>query len=84
MHTPYCCPNCKTNRSRFNFIKQIPQAVKLDPHSGEIVAEYRDTELDPFHIPYRGPNYKIQCATCGLIEDERSFSQFALHQQMKP
>jgi hypothetical protein len=76
MTTPYRCPNCKTNRSRFNLIQQVPQSVKMDPSSGEIIHEYLLNELEPFHLPYNGPDYKVQCAACGLIEDERTFIKF--------
>lgn len=79
MSTPYRCPNCKTNRSRFNLIQQVPQAIKMNPQSGEIVHEYTSNELEPFHLPYKGPEYKVQCAACGLIEDERTFIKFGEH-----
>lgn len=76
MSTPYRCPNCRTNCSRFNLIEQVPLSVKMDPHSGDIVHEYAKGELEPFHLPYNGPHYKVQCAACGLIEDERTFIKF--------
>jgi hypothetical protein len=79
MSTPYRCPNCKTNRTRFNMITQVPQSVKLNPQSGEIVQQYTSDELEPFHLPYKGPELKIQCATCGLIEDEKTFAKFGEH-----
>ncbi len=69
MTAPYRCPNCKTNRARFNLIKQIPLSVKKDPQTGNIVEEYTQNELSPFHTPYHGPNLKVQCASCRLIED---------------
>ncbi|MFS0863251.1 DNA alkylation repair protein [Fredinandcohnia sp. 179-A 10B2 NHS] len=72
MSEPYLCPNCKSNRTRFNIIEQVAKAVKVDPQNGEIIQEYTDN-LDPFHVPYRGPEYKVQCGVCGLIEDERLF-----------
>ncbi len=73
---PYCCPNCKTNRSRFNIIQQVSQSVKLDPKTGDVVQQYESGHLDPFHLDYKGPDYKVQCASCGLVEDERMFVKF--------
>lgn len=78
MPGPYLCPNCKTNRSRFNMIEQIPKPVKLDPVTGDLMEEYADAAmLDPFHIGYNGPQYKIQCGACGLVEEEEMFAKRA-------
>jgi hypothetical protein len=76
LNTPYRCPNCKTNRSRFNIINQVSRSVKMDPQTGEVMQEFSNENLDPFHIPYNGPEYKVQCGTCGLVEDERMFIKF--------
>lgn len=76
MNTPYCCPNCKTNRSRFNIIKQDVQSVKMDPRTGDLLEEYAREQLSPFHLAYNGPEKRVQCASCGLIEDEKTFIKF--------
>ncbi|KZZ84239.1 MULTISPECIES: hypothetical protein [Bacillaceae] len=77
MTSPYLCPNCKTNRSRYHILEQNPQAVKLNPQSGEIMEQYDSSSLDPFHLPYKGTSKRVQCGSCGLIEDEQSFIKFA-------
>ncbi|AMA73129.1 MULTISPECIES: hypothetical protein [Aneurinibacillus] len=77
MNTPYLCPRCKTNRTRFAIMDQIPRYVKMNPQSGEVVQEYAANELDPFHMPYQGSTRRIQCGACGLIEDEQTFIAMA-------
>lgn len=73
----YRCPHCRTNRTRFNIIEQMPTAVKLDPDSGQIVETYVNSQdAGPFHTIYSGPERRIQCAACGLVEDERTFIKF--------
>ncbi|AND41070.1 DNA alkylation repair protein [Cytobacillus firmus] len=76
MNSPYRCPNCKTNRSRFNIIQQVPQSIKMDPQTGNVLEEYSSEQLSPFHMPYKGPDKRVQCAACGLVEDERTFIKF--------
>ncbi|SFI79392.1 DNA alkylation repair protein [Thermoflavimicrobium dichotomicum] len=79
LSVPYLCPACGTNRSRFNLIKQVVQAVKKDPHTGEIM-EYIN-ENDPLQYTYRGENYRVQCGVCGMIEAEELFIRNAQRQQ---
>lgn len=69
----YQCPTCKA-KSRFNIIEQVATPVKVNLNNGEL--EKVDM-LGPFHLAYNGPEKKIQCATCGLIEDEIRFTKMA-------
>ncbi|NWO13124.1 DNA alkylation repair protein [Virgibacillus sp.] len=77
MQAPYCCPNCKTNKTRFNKIDQVANPMKMDAQTGEIVETYETNQVETFHIMYKGPKFKIQCAACGVIEDETTFIQYA-------
>ncbi|MFX3625376.1 MAG: DNA alkylation repair protein [Ectobacillus sp.] len=74
---PMLCPSCKTNRTRFNMIEQNARPVKVDPQTGDIQEEYSGETAGPFHLLYHGPSYKVQCATCGLIENPEMFIKMA-------
>jgi len=79
MAQQYCCPNCKTNRSRFNMIEQIAKPIKIDPYTGTIIKDYTDGDVEAFHITYTGPEYRIQCGVCGTIGEEYTFIQYAVY-----
>ncbi len=51
--------------------------MKMDAQTGEIVETYETNQVETFHIMYQGPKFKIQCAACGVIEDETTFIQYA-------
>jgi hypothetical protein len=71
----YSCPSCQA-RSRFNVIEQVAKPVKLDVQTGD-AKELNEPE--PFHIQYKGPDIRIQCASCGTIEEEIRFIKMAEH-----
>jgi hypothetical protein len=79
MAYPYLCPTCKSNRMRFTIIEQTPRYVRLDPQSGDVVAQLAADELDAFHQPYRGDSYMVQCGICGTTESEERFIKMAQH-----
>jgi len=81
MSSPYACPVCKTNRMRFTIIEQTPRYIRLHPQTGEVVAELSPEQLDPFHTPYRGDSFMVQCGVCGTIESEERFVKMAQHTQ---
>ena len=83
MANAYHCPNCKTNRTRFNIVEQHPKIVKLDSESGEVIGEYSNETAEPFHLTYKGPNVKVQCGVCGLLEDEEMFVKYATYSRRK-
>lgn len=81
MSHPYLCPNCKTNHSRFNIIEQVATPVKLHPQTGELVESYTNGNAGVFHKTYDGPNCRVQCASCGLVETEENFIKYAEYNQ---
>lgn len=81
MSKPMLCPVCRTNRTRFTMIEQTPRYLRVDPQSGQVIAELKSEELDVFHQPYKGDPYLIQCGVCGTIESEERFVKMAQHMQ---
>ncbi|MCM3080278.1 hypothetical protein [Brevibacillus invocatus] len=81
MTRPLLCPTCKSNRMRFTVIEQTPRYMRLDPQSGEVVAELSSDQLDAFHQPYKGEPFMIQCGVCGTTEPEERFVKMAQHMQ---
>ncbi|MBO9129214.1 DNA alkylation repair protein [Bacillus sp. 165] len=79
---PMLCPSCKTNRTRFNMIEQKVKAVKLNPQTGSVVEEFAEENAGPFHMAYQGPAYRVQCAACGLIENQETFVKHAQHHSL--
>ncbi|HET7627254.1 MAG TPA: DNA alkylation repair protein [Bacillales bacterium] len=74
MQGPYLCPSCGSNRALYNHIQQVAVSMKLDPETGETIEEYENrSDMLPYHFPYQGPEFLIQCGVCGLIAEEQRF-----------
>jgi hypothetical protein len=75
---PMLCPQCKTNRTRFNMIEQSAFPVKLDALTGEVEKDYQgEPFIDPLHMTYHGPHFLIQCGTCSYIGEEITYVKAA-------
>jgi hypothetical protein len=48
----------------------------MDPKTGGIIEQYGNEASDLFHISFKGPEYRVQCGACGLVEDETTFLKF--------
>ncbi len=71
---PYACPNCH-NKMRFHICEQNPVSVKLDPQSGEVMANI--DQGDPMAHPYKGESRLVECAICGQSGTETLFIKTA-------
>ncbi|KIL39256.1 hypothetical protein SD70_21565 [Gordoniibacillus kamchatkensis] len=63
---PYFCPNCRSNRVKFNIISSYSQKFLKDAVTGAV------NELgEPAPIEQGEPN--IQCQVCGFMGNELRF-----------
>lgn len=67
---PYFCPNCRSNRVKFNLITTHSQAFMKDPRNGTITEMANDEFL-----PNMDPD--IQCRVCFFIGNELRFIKLA-------
>lgn len=63
---PYFCPNCRSNRVKFNIISSSSQRVMKDALTGEVMSmeepqEMADTEAT------------IQCLVCNFVGNEMRY-----------
>ncbi|WP_026689601.1 hypothetical protein [Alteribacter aurantiacus] len=73
MQQTYMCPSCKA-KTRFNVIDQVVTSVMWNGEEGS----YEEVERQaPFHLAYQGPDKRVQCGSCGLVEDEIRFRKMA-------
>ncbi|MDB5052104.1 MAG: hypothetical protein JWM44_154 [Bacilli bacterium] len=63
---PYYCPNCRSNRVKFNLITTHSQKFMKDAVSG-LITEMAVDEVMPDHEP------DIQCRVCSFIGNEMRF-----------
>ncbi|MGG1551123.1 MULTISPECIES: hypothetical protein [Paenibacillus] len=63
---PYFCPNCRSNRIKFNVITSYAQSFLKDAHSGMIM-EFTDPNMIAEQEPI------IQCLICSFSGNEMRF-----------
>jgi hypothetical protein len=67
---PYFCPNCRSNRVKFNLITTHSQAFMKDARNG-IITEMANDEFLPNMDP------EIQCRVCSFVGNELRFIKLA-------
>lgn len=65
MVQPYYCPNCRSNRVKFSFIRQSSQDIIKDAVTGEITEQLSTVELDQ--------PLQVRCRVCQYTGDEMRF-----------
>lgn len=63
---PYFCPNCRSNRVKFNMVTTYSQSFMKDAITGAV-----SVREDPLPIAEAEPN--IQCRVCGFTGNELRF-----------
>lgn len=63
---PYFCPNCRSNRVKFNVVTTYSQSFMKDALSG-VVSLSEEARI----VPEPEPN--IQCRVCGFTGNELRF-----------
>ena len=71
---PYYCPQCKSNRVRFQVISKFSQPVHKDPRSGDI----REKVSEPHLMTRDGqPDVDVRCEVCNYTALESIFTAAA-------
>ncbi len=63
---PYFCPNCRSNRIKFNVISNFSRSILKDAVSGAVVEESEAQQMAQSEP-------EIQCRVCGFIGNEMRF-----------
>ncbi|WP_438446818.1 hypothetical protein [Gorillibacterium sp. sgz5001074] len=63
---PYFCPNCRSNRVKFNMVTMYSQPFLKDAVTGMV-----DSTDEPVAVDEQEPN--IQCRVCGFTGNEMRF-----------
>lgn len=72
--SPYYCPQCKSNRVRFQVISKYSQPVHKDPRTGEI----SERVAEPHLVTKEGrPDVDVRCEVCNYTAGESIFTAAA-------
>ena len=71
---PYFCPQCRSNRVRFQVINKFSQPVHMDPRTGEI----KERIGEPHLVTKDGaPEVEVHCEVCSYTAGETLFTAAA-------
>jgi len=76
--SPYLCPVCRVNRSRFAWVFRIEQEVTKDPDTGALLHV-----ADEWEVCTRDglPDLEVVCLDCGHRAPERDFIRAVLREE---
>lgn len=74
---PYFCPNCRSNRVKFNLLKRTKSSFMKDALNGEI-SQIEDPVLIEDPEPF------IECRVCGFEGNEQRFVRQAEREPRLP
>lgn len=74
---PYFCPNCRSNRVKFNVISSLRQSFMKDAITGEVMSIAEPESVSE-------PEATIECLVCHFVGNEMRFIKQAEREPRLP